>query len=150
MKRAVIEEEGVVVAIEGKNARVAVLKKSACESCAAAGACHPRDTDHNVIVAANPLLADIGQRVQVKLSPYDALQKSVFIRSGIPAAALVFGAILGKNLAFYFGGEAHADNWALLSGVVCTVIAFLLIGKFVKKSEEITEEYTPVIVKLLS
>jgi positive regulator of sigma E activity len=144
-----IEEEGVVIAVEGKTAKVSVLKKSACESCAAAGVCHPQDADRSLLTADNPLHAMQGQRVKVLLAPQVYLKRSSLIQYGVPAAALVSGAIIAKNLAMRFGGEAQSDLWALFGGTACLLFGYGFIRIQNKKVEQLPN-YKPIIVEILS
>ncbi len=140
-----IEEEGIVAETEGDTAKVAILRKSACESCAAAGICHPGDQEF--MEAANPLGAKKGQKVKVVVAPQVYLKASIILY-GVPMAALVGGAIIGKNLALKYAGEANSDLWAFISGMVCMAVSFLFIRMYNKKVEK-TQQYKPVIVEIL-
>jgi sigma-E factor negative regulatory protein RseC len=142
-----IEEEGIVVEVEGGNAKVAILTKSACESCAAAGVCHPQDTDRSFMEAANPLGATKGQKVKVALAPQVYLKASIILY-GIPMAALIGGAIIAKNLAIRYSGEANSDLWAFLGGMACVLVSFFFIRAYNKHVEK-TQKYKPVIVEIL-
>jgi positive regulator of sigma E activity len=144
-----IEEEGIVAEVEGENARVLVLKKNACESCAAAGVCHPQDADRVVLIAANPLHATKGQKVKVALAPHIYLKRSVLIQYGVPVAALIFGAIIVKNLSIRYAGEANSDLWAFIAGVSCMLISFVLMRIYNNMLGK-QPNYKPVIVELLS
>ena len=141
-----IEEEGIVVEVEGTVARVEILKKSACENCSASGTCHPGDQEF--MEADNPLGAVKGQKVKVVVAPQVYLKASIILY-GIPMAALVTGAILGKNAALHYAGEPHSDLWAFLAGMACLAVSFLFIRRYNKKVE-ITGEYKPVIVEIFS
>lgn len=143
-----IEEEGIVVEVEGGIAKVAILKKSACEACAAAGVCHPQDADRSFLEAANPLGAVKGQKVKVVLAPQVYLKASIILY-GIPMVALVGGAIAAKNLAVQYSGEANSDLWAFIVGMGCMLISFFFIRAYNNKVEK-TQEYKPVIVEILS
>ncbi len=140
-----IEEEGIVAETEGDIAKVAILRKSACESCSAAGICHPGDQEF--MEAANPLGAKKGQKVKVVVAPQVYLKASIILY-GVPMAALVGGAIIGKNLALRYAGEANSDLWAFISGMVCMAVSFLFIRMYNKKVER-TQQYKPVIVEIL-
>lgn len=144
-----IEEEGMVIAVEGNTARVSVLKKSACESCAAAGVCHPQDTDRSVLLADNPLKAVPGQKVKVLLAAQVYLQQSFLVQYGVPVAACIGGAIIAKNLSMRFAGEAYSDLWAFFSGTVCLLAAFIFIRIRNRKTAK-APKYKPVIVEILS
>jgi sigma-E factor negative regulatory protein RseC len=143
-----IEEEGIVMETAGGSAKVAILKKSACEACAAAGTCHPEDGDQSYMEAANPLGAIKGQKVKVVLAPQLYLKASIILY-GIPMAVLVAGAIIAKNLALRFLGEANSDLWAFIVGMTCMVVSFFFIRAYNNKVEK-TQEYKPVIVEILS
>jgi sigma-E factor negative regulatory protein RseC len=140
-----IEEEGIVSEIEGNIAKVAILKKSACEQCSASGVCHPGEQD--LMEAVNPLGAKKGQRVRVVVAPQMYLKASIILY-GIPMAVFIAGAILAKKLAIQYGSEANSDLWAFIAGTVCLVISFLFIRAYSKKVEK-TQEYKPVIVEIL-
>jgi sigma-E factor negative regulatory protein RseC len=140
----VIEEEGVVAEIDGNIAKVAILKKSACEQCAASGVCHP---DQEYLEAANPLGAVKGQKVKVVVAPQVYLKASIILY-GVPMAALIAGAIIAKNIALPYVGDARSDLWAFIGGVFCTFVSFLFIRSYNKKVEK-TQKYKPVIVEIL-
>jgi sigma-E factor negative regulatory protein RseC len=143
-----IEEEGIVMETAGEFAKVAILKKSACEACAAAGTCHPQDGDQSYMEASNPLGAAKGQRVKVVLAPQMYLKASLILY-GIPMVSLVVGAIVAKNLALRFSGEANSDLWAFVVGMAFMVISFFFLRAYNNKVEK-TQEYKPVIVEILS
>jgi sigma-E factor negative regulatory protein RseC len=141
-----IEEEGIVAEVQGNIAKVEILKKSACENCAASGTCHPGDQE--LMEADNPLGAVKGQKVKVVVAPQLYLKASIILY-GIPMAAMVAGAILGKNAAVAYAGEANSDLWAFIAGMTCLVISFYFIRLYNNKVEK-TREYKPVIVEILS
>jgi sigma-E factor negative regulatory protein RseC len=142
-----IEEEGIVVEVVGDFAKVAILKKSACEACAAAGVCHPQDADQSLMEATNPLGAVKGQKVKVVLAPQMYLKASIILY-GVPMAALVGGAIVAKNLATRYAGEANSDLWAFIAGMASMFVSFIFIRMYNKKVEK-TQQYKPVIVEIL-
>ncbi|HUJ17551.1 MAG TPA: SoxR reducing system RseC family protein [Nitrospirota bacterium] len=140
-----IEEEGIVAEIYGDMAKVAILKKSACEQCAASGVCHPGDEE--LMEAANPLGARKGQKVKVVIAPQIYLKASIILY-GIPMAAFITGAILAKKTAIAYGA-ADSDLWAFLAGTACLVVSFMFIRGYNKKVEK-TQKYKPVIGEILS
>ena len=141
-----IEEEGIVAEVEGGIAKVSIVRKGACDSCAAAEICHPGE--ESFMEAANPLGAKKGQRVKVVVAPQTYLKASIILY-GVPMAALVGGAIIGKNLAEYYGAGAQSDLWAFIAGMTCLVVSFLFIRMYNKKVEK-TPQYKPVIVEILN
>jgi sigma-E factor negative regulatory protein RseC len=141
-----IEEEGIVAEIDGDVAKVSILKKSACEQCAASGVCHPGDLE--LMEASNPLNARKGQKVKVVLAPQLFLKASIILY-GIPMAVFVAGAIVAKNIAVRLGNEANSDLWAFIAGFLSLVVTFFFLKAYNKKVEK-TQKYKPVIVEILS
>ena len=142
-----IEEEGIVVEIDGDFAKVAIVSKSACEKCSASSMCHPPG-DGEYLEASNPLGAKKGQKVKVALAPQVYLKASIILY-GIPMAAFITAAILGKNLGRRYGTEANSDLWAFIAGMACLALSFLFIRMYNNKVEK-TPQYKPIIVEILS
>ena len=90
-----VEEVGVVTSVDGLTARVNVPKKSACEGCTA-GVCMTGEQSME-IVALNKAGAKAGQKVKVNIHS-NVYMKSAMIIYGIPALALVLGAVFGKEV----------------------------------------------------
>ncbi len=141
-----IEEEGIVAEIVDGMAKVAIMKKSACEQCAASGVCHPGDQE--LMEAVNPLGAKKGQKVKVVVAPQLYLKASIILY-GIPMAVFVAAAIAGKNLALRFGSTTNSDLWAFLAGTAALIVSFFFIRGYNNKVEK-TQKYKPVIVEILS
>jgi len=141
-----IEEEGIVIETAGGLAKVSILAKSACEKCASSEVCHPQGED-SYMEASNPLGAKKGQKVKVVVAPQVYLKASIILY-GIPMTVFVAAAIIGKNLAQTFSGEANSDLWAFLSGMVLMAVSFFFLRRYNKKVEK-TQEYKPVIVEIL-
>jgi sigma-E factor negative regulatory protein RseC len=141
-----IEEEGIVAEIAGDIAKVAIVKKSACEQCAASGVCHPGDQEY--MEASNPLGAKKGQKVKVVVAPQVYLKASIILY-GIPMAALIAGAIIAKNIAERYAGQNNSDLWAFLVGMLCMLVSFFFIRVYNNKVEK-NQKYKPVIVEILS
>ncbi len=143
-----IEEEGIVAEVEDGIAKVMILRKSACESCAAAGVCHPGSGDQSYMEATNPLGAKKGQKVKVVLAPQIYLKASIILY-GVPMVALIAGAIIGKNLGLIYGTEENSDLWAFFAGMALMAFSFVFIRQYNKKVEK-TQQYKPVIVEIMA
>jgi sigma-E factor negative regulatory protein RseC len=141
-----IEEEGIVIETTGSLAKVSILAKSACEKCASSEVCHPQGED-SYMEAVNPLGAKKGQKVKVVVAPQVYLKASIILY-GIPMSVFVAAAIIGKNLAQKFSGEANSDLWAFISGMALMAVSFFFLRRYNHKVEK-TQEYKPVIVEIL-
>ena len=141
-----IEEEGIVIETTGGLAKVSILAKSACEKCASSEVCHPQGED-SFMEASNPLGAKKGQKVKVVVAPQVYLKASIILY-GIPMTVFIAAAIIGKNLAQKFSGEANSDLWAFVSGMALMAVSFFFLRRYNKKVET-TQEYKPVIVEII-
>ena len=99
-----IEEIGIVTSTEGRTAHVNVPKKSTCEGCTA-GTCTTGEQSMEII-AFNKAGAETGQKVKVLIHS-SAYMKGAIIVYGIPALALVAGAVFGKEFmpALFIGTD---------------------------------------------
>ncbi len=140
-----MEEIGVVKSTEGITAKVSVPRKSACEGCTA-GTCKP-DEQSMEIEAFNKAKAKVGQRVLVTLKTYTYL-KGATIVYGIPAIALIIGAILGKELFSNIIKNIDPDILSAIFGFGSFALAFLAIKIWSANLEKKTES-KPVIEKIL-
>ena len=135
----------MIMSIDGLTAKVTVPRKSACEGCTA-GTCKPGE-QYMEIEALNPIKAKVGQTVRVVMKPYSYLKGAVIVY-GIPAIALVIGAILGKEFfSTYFTG-VDPDVVSAFFGFGAFIVFFLLI-KFWSTRFEKKEDLKPVIEEIL-
>ena len=135
----------MIVSIDGLTAKVTVPRKSACEGCTA-GACKPGEQSME-IEALNPVNAHIGQKVRVVMKPYSYLKGTIIVY-GIPALALVIGAIFGKEImSTYFRG-ADPDVVSAFFGFGACIIFFLFIKIWSSRIGK-KQELKPVIEEIL-
>lgn len=117
-----IEEIGTVKSLSGGIAVVLVPRKSACEGCTA-GTCKPEEQAME-IEALNRAGAQVGQRVKVAITPSTYMKGSLIVY-GVPAVALVLGAVVGKE---WGGGLFPGRDPDILSAVVGFGAMFLALG----------------------
>ncbi len=140
-----MEEVGSVKSIEGPFATVVVTKKSMCEHCTA-GTCQLTEGGAE-LEALNEAGAKVGQTVRVELRSYSYVKGSMMIY-GLPAAALVVGAVVGK--------EFVAPRWGLDSDLMSALFGFgafavsLVFVKLWSMRAEKKTAYRPVIKEILS
>lgn len=139
-----MEEIGVVKGINGIMARVSVERKSACDQCKAG--C--RVTEEGAeIEAINKAKAEIGQRVRVVMKPYSYLKGSILIY-GLPALALILGAVIGKEFLSGFFKTTDPDIVSATSGFGAFIVS-LVVVKLLSSRMERKTEYKPVIEEIL-
>ncbi len=139
-----MNEIGIVKHIEGTIAVVSVERKSACEQCAAS--CKLTDAGVDM-EAINRAKAKIGQRVRVELKPYSYLKGSI-MAYGLPALALVAGAIAGKEFFSGFLPALDPDIVSALFGFGAFIVSFLIVKVWSTRLEK-KMEYKPVIEEII-
>ena len=140
-----MDETGVVTKVDGVTAYVLVEKKSACEHCTA-GTCD-LSGQGALIEAINEAGAQVGQRVRVHLRDYTYVSGSLFFY-GIPALALIAGAILGKEfLASLFPGM-DPEGVSAITAFSCMGLSLIVVKLWSRGAEKKTA-YQPVVEEVL-
>lgn len=140
-----MEEVGLIKSIDGMLAVVSVPKKSACEGCTM-GICKPED-QFMEIEALNPVNARVGQKVRIVMKPYTYLRGSVIVY-GVPALALVIGAVIGKEIFSRFLRGFDPDIVSAVFGFGAFTISFVVVKIWSSSMSKKTES-KPVIEEIL-
>ncbi len=143
LKFKIVEEIGTVKFINGNTATVILPKKNACEGCTMK-MCKPRQQTME-IKALNPINALPGQKVIVIFKSNLYLKGSI-IAYGIPAIALLVGAIAGKEVFSSFLGRYNPDFISAISGFIACFISVLFIKLC---SLKISGNIKPVIKEII-
>lgn len=145
VKFKTVEEIGFVRSVEGVTATVSVPKKSGCEGCSLK-TCKPEE-QFMLIEALNPLQARVGQKVRVAMKPYTYLKGSMVIY-GIPALALIAGAVAGKEFFSPYLKGYDPDIVSAVFGFGAFAVSFILVklwsGRMSGKAES-----KPVVEEIL-
>ncbi len=116
-----LEEEGVVLAVDGDIAEVMTQKKSACGSCAAKSGCGTSLVERlfpsrtRSFRARNDIRAQKGDKVVIGLDE-SALQIASLLIYLVPLLGLIGGAIFGSWLGSAPDG-GHAELFSALGGI---------------------------------
>jgi sigma-E factor negative regulatory protein RseC len=140
-----MEEVGIVTKIEGITAYITVERKSACEHCTA-GTCKMSTNGAN-LEAINEAGAVVGQTVRVAIKDFTYMSGSLFFY-GVPAMALMAGAILGLYVFSGMIPKADPEAVAAITSFVCLGLS-LIIVKLWSRSAERKSVYQPVVVEVL-
>src|SRR5512140_2593976 len=124
VKFKTVEEIGVVRSVKGAVATVCIPKKTGCEGCTLK-ACKP-DEEFMVVEALNPVQARAGQKVKVAMRSYTYLKSSAIIY-GIPALALITGAVIGKELLSPLFASSDPDVISAVFGFCLFIVSFVFI-----------------------
>jgi len=146
LKFKIVEEVGFITRIEGMIATVNVLEKSACEGCSL-GICKPKEQSME-IEALNYVNANVGQKVRIVMKPYTYLKGSIIVY-GIPAIALILGAVLGKEVFSTCFKKLDPDIVAAIFGFGIFALSFFIIKLWSSKLEK-KGEAKPIIEEILS
>jgi sigma-E factor negative regulatory protein RseC len=141
-----VEEVGVVISVDCPTARVNVPKKSACEGCTA-GVCLTGEQSME-IVALNKAGAKAGQKVRVNIRA-NVYMTSAMIIYGIPALALVLGAVFGKEVMPGFFTGKDPDVLSAIFGFGFLGLSFVVVKLWANRKTGKTES-GPVIEEILN
>lgn len=142
-----MHEEGTVVESHGHRARIQVERGSACKHCSAKALCRPFGETSSLLEVANPVGAAQGQRVVVAIEPARLVKNSLLLY-GMPAAALVAGAISGSYLAGILFEKDRADVFAIIGAVILLGLA-LVVTRVLDRAAARKVEGLPRIVAIL-
>ncbi|NOY39186.1 MAG: SoxR reducing system RseC family protein [Nitrospirae bacterium] len=140
-----MEEVGIVKSIDGVTAKVLVERKSACDKCSE-GLCHVSDAGA-LIDALNIAKAKEGQKVKVVFKSYTYLKGTILIY-GLPALALIIGAVLGKEFLPRIFSGVDPDLLSAVGGFGLFILTFIAARLFSLRMEKNTE-YKPVVEEIL-
>ncbi|SDD72409.1 SoxR reducing system RseC family protein [Sporomusa acidovorans] len=135
------QQEGIVLAVNGKMAKVKASRHSDCENC---GSC-PGNTAI-VVEALNSVDAKPGQRVAIEIREVNML-KAAFIVYMAPLLAAFAGALAGTYASSYIGMNS------LIASIVGGVVFFTLAVWYVKHFDHMArndERMRPVVASILS
>lgn len=140
MRQVKKEEEGVVIALEGKIAKVRASRHSDCESC---GAC-PGDKA-TVLDVYNQVDAKLGQRVMITI-PEANMVKAAFIVYVLPLITTFIGFLIGVWLSQKYGFPALFTE--VCTSIVGFVVAIIYIKYFDRSMSKTAT--MPLITDILS
>lgn len=142
-----MEETGVVSRVDGVKAFVTVKRKSACDACAAGSVCKVSEGGSE-IEAFNAVHAEAGDTVKISFKAFTYLKGTLLVY-GIPALALVVGAVVGKEYLPALFPTSDPDILSAFAGFGFMGVSFaavrLLISRFEKK-----KELVPVVEEIIS
>jgi len=142
-----MEEIGVVKWAEGPRAVVTVKRQSACDACASGSVCKTTQSGME-IEAFNAVRAEAGDTVKISFKAFTYLKGTLLVY-GVPALALVVGAVVGKEYLSSLFPSMDPDIVSAMAGfgflIAALAVVKLLIRKFEKK-----KELVPVIEEIIS
>jgi sigma-E factor negative regulatory protein RseC len=140
-----VEEIGVIKSIHGVTAKVSIPRTKTCEGCTA-GIC-VQDKESMEIEAFNQVDAHVGQKVRVVIDPSTYLKGSIVVY-GVPAIALVIGAVLGKEVFSHYFYKLDPDIVSAVFGFGLLIIAFLFVKLWSRRFEKKVNT-KPIIEEIL-
>ncbi len=139
------QEIGTVIDTYNSKARVKIARKSECNSCRAVRFCGMLNQQFMVLEALNPIKAERGQQVVVKLGVESEL-KATLILYFIPLMAFLVGTVLGYEFHPFKGNSTLS---ALILSFLFLFLSFVGIKLYNDKIYKTKAFYTPVITEIL-
>jgi sigma-E factor negative regulatory protein RseC len=142
-----MDATGVVKELHGSRAIVIVKRESACESCASGASC--RGGVHGAeLEAYNEVDAQPGDTVRISFKALTYLKGSLLVY-GIPALALIVGAVVGKEVFAGYWPSVEADLVSAMTGFGFLGISVVFLRFIIKRFEK-SKELEPVIEEIIS
>ncbi len=141
-----MEEIGVVKWAEGPKAVVMVKRQSACDACASGSSCRVTQSGAE-IEAFNAVRAEVGDTVKISFKAFTYLKGTLLVY-GIPALALVAGAIVGKEYMSASFPSIDPDMVSAMAGFGFMIASFIGVKLFIRKFEK-KKELIPVIEEIM-
>lgn len=135
------QQEGIVLEVSGRIAKVKASRHSDCENC---GACPGNQAI--VVEALNAAGAKPGQRVAIEIQEVNML-KAAFVVYMVPLLAAVAGAMAGNYASGYLGLDGITA--AITGGIGFFALAIWYI-KYFDHAARTDERMRPVVVEILS
>jgi sigma-E factor negative regulatory protein RseC len=145
-----MEEEGRVIANDGRFAIIHTERGTSCDSCHAKASCHSMsDTGGKAMEmrAVNDIGASRGDIVKVAIDS-TVLLKSSFLVYIVPVVIMIIFGVIGDSYARNNMPGSDPDLVAGAVGITAFIITFLLI-KVWSRSLDNKPEYQPRIIKII-
>ena len=139
-------EEGIVIKIDSKTARVRTTKSSGCQSCTARHSCNATASGKDMEVdAVNAVGAQLGDRIMLYFET-GSLLKATFLLYIFPILCMLLGAALGHW--YSLKNDMNPSAIAAVTGFLFLILSFFLVRSRANKLAE-NEHYKPKIIKIL-
>ena len=143
---ALTTEEGVVIKSDMATAWIKTTKTGGCKGCSARGSCHSLGGGKEMEVEAiNIAGAGAGDRVVIGFET-GSLLKASFLLYIFPILGLIFGAVIGNEIASAIGLNREAAS--LTVGFLFLILAFMFVrqrGNQLAKNNQ----YRPKVIRIL-
>lgn len=147
-----VQEQGVVVSLEGQMANIAPRSESGCQSCSSSSMCGTSllkplfGNKQRTLAAENTINAKPGDQVVIGLNRTALVLASLMVYL-FPLILLVAGAIFGAAIAHTFTIE-YAELVSILCGLGAAALTFVIVSRVVK-SAYFSAFFEPVLLNRL-
>ncbi|MCG6552879.1 MAG: SoxR reducing system RseC family protein [Candidatus Magnetominusculus sp. LBB02] len=146
-----MDEIGLVKRIDGVNATVVVEKRQTCEGCKENESCGITSSDNETqtieITALNIAGAKVGQMVKVTAKSFTYVKGAMLVY-GLPAVALLLGAVFGKYLLHGAFPAVNPETLSAASGFSAFIISYIAL-KILSGNIEKKTENTPIVEQII-
>jgi sigma-E factor negative regulatory protein RseC len=133
-----LEEQGLVVSLQGQFASITPVEQSGCQSCASNSMCGSAllkplfGKRQYLLIAKNSVNARPGEQVTIGLNRMALVISSLMVYL-LPLLMLILGAIVGKAIAHNFGVEI-SEFVSILTGLGSAFLTFIVVGRLVRSN----------------
>jgi len=135
-----VEDNGKIIELTAEGAKVEIVPRPICGACAVANACAAIGLKTKIVLAKNPIAAQVGDLVKLETKEKNRTL-SILLVFGLPIVFLLVGIIIGEIIA--------GDKLAAILGGGGLLLAFL-IAKIIDTHLAKKGTFLPMIIEKIS
>lgn len=148
-----IEQNAVVISVDGQFAMVEAQRQSSCSSCNAKKGCGTGVLENSLgkramqMKAVNKCEAQPGEEVVVAV-PENGFVKTAFFTYLLPLLFMLVGAVAAQQLSISQGWN-YQDVISLLGAGLGFIVALFVLRRYSRKMEQ-NEQFHPIVIRKIS
>lgn len=128
-----MEELGIVIAVDGRMARVRITRRASCEKCGQCGEWGNRA--EMILEIPNQAQARPGDTVRLIMKDGSVLRAAI-AAYGVPLAAMIAGYVLADQLLSMVGLDKGREGLAIVSGLLLLGTSYLWLRSYDRRSRD--------------
>lgn len=145
-----IEEQGVIISLNGDVALVSTERGTECDSCGSKSLCKPgvEGKDKTMVVETfNQIDAKVGERVLFTVGAATVLKAGVMLYL-VPLLSFIAGVVVGQVLGPKLLPDINLDLLSFVLGFLFVFLSFVGI-RFYGKRVAVINAYRPTIIRVI-
>ena len=138
-----MEETGTVVEVEGRIAKIRLLRQATCNKC---GMCGIGQHPEIVVEVPNTIGAGPGDAVRLAVESGNVLRAAVVVYV-IPLLVAILGFLIASYLAGPVGLPAYRETLGIVGAAVGLILSFIWVASYDRRAGD---RFTPKMLEVVS